>query len=152
MIDRPPSVSQTTDDIGIGDELARSGDWRSAIAVWQSAAARDATCRESVERRLTWFLEQTRGSPKPLESRSVRLVIAAAMSGLLGTMLVLAAGEPGSPYSNLLAAVAWVLFIVSATMAVIAARRRQQPELDTMLRRARATADRLDTSHKDCTA
>lgn len=152
MSDLLPPTPATTNEIEAGDQLARSGDWRGAIDHWQAAATRSGTRREPVERRLAWLLRQVEPPRSPLKSRVIRLVIGSAAAALLGTVLVLVAGEPGSTSANLLAAVAWGCFIASATMALIAARGRTNTDLDDLLGRARTAADRLATRrHEDTT-
>jgi hypothetical protein len=152
MIDRPPPARGPTNEIEAGDRLARSGDWRGAIDHWQTAAQSSTSRREAVERRLAWLLDQVEPPRSALQSRAVRLVIGAAVTALVGTMLVLIAPEPGSTSANLLAGAAWGLYIASATMALIAARARQHPDLDDLLRRARAAANRLANRRHEDTA
>ncbi len=119
-----------------GDRAAARGDWPSAVGIWQGLL--EGNERNAAIERIQWFLDeadsaQTDTAGFQLHCHGARFLLSIAFtSGALATATVLVArGESGATALTL-ASVAWLLYAVSAALAVVYAYRtgrtsRRQP-------------------------
>lgn len=108
-------VSSTISD---GDDAAKAGNWSQAVAIWERHLESDHP--DAAVQRLRWFLQEasgTRNQPRRYANAPVTLLVALGC-GLIGTASVLIAEGQSGSVATLLAAVAWLLYITSATLAV----------------------------------
>lgn len=161
----PPTLlsARVAPSIAGGDRAARRGDWPLAIGIWQSLL--DGNQREAAAERIRWFLNETSsGRPEtgsvPSHRRMTNLPLAVALGcGLIATALVLIAESASGPSGNFLAAAAWLMYIVSATLVVIHANRSGRSSIrmsgnlssDDILR-ARQLADSVGKSNRGVTS
>lgn len=120
---QPPAAADTrllpspVPPIEEGDAAARSGDWPTAIDVWRQHL--DRPSRDEAASRIRWFLAEAGASTAaPRGAPGWRLLLVSLVCGLAGTALVLVGENYTGTTRNVLAALAWVLYIASATLAV----------------------------------
>ena len=123
---RSGSPSNADDDaIARGDRLARLGEWREALAAWQTALDGPEAARAS--KRIHWFLDETDNRspgavPKRTRRTAYRALLAATFAAFLGTAVtVLGTGRSGTE-STIVAIAAWVAFVVAIGLCLIFAR------------------------------
>ena len=123
---RSGSPSNADDDaIARGDRLARLGEWREALAAWQTALDGPEAARAS--KRIHWFLNETDDRspgavPKRTRRTAYRALLAATFAACLGTAAtVLGTGRVGTE-STVVAIAAWVAFAVAIGLTIIFAR------------------------------
>jgi hypothetical protein len=150
------STAQRTSSIQDGDEAATAGQWSRAIAVWR--AQLDGPERDAATQRIRWFLAESPGGhaafDAPVGIRQRTLLLGGVASGIAGTACVLIGVDQDGAVQNALAVAAWVLYVLTAILAVIYARRSgQQPTGDhqplspTELQRATTLAAAVDHPH-----
>jgi hypothetical protein len=149
MTDRSQRAAPQTDQIEAGDKLATCGDWLIAIEIWQRAVAHDPRLRRRVQQRLTWFLHETDPRGPQSSIKPTVCIWASVGAALLGVGCISIAGTPGEPVANVLAATAWVMFTMSAVLAIVAARGNTTRDFDDLLQRARDNARRLANIQHD---
>jgi hypothetical protein len=144
---REPETTIDSSDRALlaGDALAEGGDWSAAIETWRSALRSDPAERPAVERRITWFLANADATPRR-GSRTVRLVVVAAVATVLATAFVLIPDEPGTRSADLWAVAAWVMIAVAAISVLTAARYSGSEPVERLLNRARDVARTIDTT------
>lgn len=149
----PTSEAEPAPDlVGAGDLAARAGRWSEAIEAWATAVS--ATDDTRAANRLRWFLQQTAvsGSNTYTPSRlRPNPVIVGTMAACLGTACVLVAQGLPSGWRDVLAVLAWVLYVVAAVSGLWYAfiqRRNQSPDemvTSAAVERALTVARTLDT-------
>jgi hypothetical protein len=160
----PETLIQTESEpvsssIEAGDRAAATGDWVQAIAIWERLL--DTPDRKAANRRLRWFLDEStteasvRGFDPERRFDRRRLLLASLVCAVAGTALVFVGQGQSGTARNLLAALAWVLYIATATLVVTyefasgpsLQRDRDRPGLtESELHRARAIASSLSSS------
>lgn len=132
--------------------LAKSGEWSIAIDAWQQAVTDDPRQQGRVEQRLRWFLGEIQHQEPRHPGRIAACIGGSAGTALVGVGCIQYADTPGTLTASALAVTAWVMFIMSAAMAVVAAHGDTAREYNELLRLARAHATRLTTSqhNEDC--
>lgn len=143
--------------IADGDRAAAVGDWTRAIGNWQ--ALLEGCDRDAAAKRINWFLSEadavnsgTVGFQRP--RHNLRLFLVGTLFGsVLATAMVLVAEGVSGATATMLAAVAWLLYGVSAILAVVYAYRTGQPFRGAPGRlapddiaRARRLAERIGTT------
>jgi hypothetical protein len=150
MIERGASRhSEPDSSISRGDHDAEGSAWVAAVSNWEAALA--TPDHERAEIRLRWFLDAATQATHTMPRRGMSpVVIAGAGSGVIGTCLVVVAGEIGNPWRDAFAAIAWILFLVAGGAGVLFAfqhRSGSRRGLDSAsLRRARDLAKQMDAA------
>jgi len=140
------SSYSTANPLGIGDSLAEAGDWAGAVQAWNAAVSSNAGLQPAVERRISWFLEETGHRHGRSASVNRWLVLGTVIGAVLATVIVVFAGEPGTSAANLWALAAWLLIVVSTVAAILAARRPGAEPYHVRVARARLVANGLDAN------
>lgn len=142
--------------IEAGDRAAATGNWVQAIAIWERLL--DTPDRKAANHRLGWFLDESTteasvtGFDPGRRFESRRLLLASLVCAVAGTALVFVGQGQSGTARNLLAALAWVLYIATATLVVRyafasgASPHREIPGFtESELHRARAIASSLSS-------
>ncbi len=110
-----------SDSIAAGDAAAAIGEWAEAVTNWERALG--TPDRAAASQRLRWFLAENGGGTANMRERRTRgtrgrFLAVAVGCALLGTACVfLGQGQSGT-VRNVLAGVAWALYIAAATLVV----------------------------------
>lgn len=152
MTDRSPRTAPQPHHIESGDMLAKSGEWAIAIDAWQQAVVDDPRQLGRVEQRLNWFLGEIQQEGPRLPGRIATCIGGCAGTALVGVGCIQYADTPGTLTASALAVTAWLMFIMSAVMAVVAAHGDTPRDYQELLRLARTHASRLTSSQhsEDC--
>lgn len=142
--------------IGAGNRAAATGDWVQAIAIWERLL--DTPDRQAANQRLHWFLDESTteasiwGFDPERQFDRRRLLLASLVCAVAGTALVFVGQGQSGTARNLIAALAWVLYIATATLVVRyafasgASPHREMPGLtESELHRAREIASSLSS-------
>jgi amino acid transporter len=123
----PTTITPTVQD---GDRAANAGHWSEAIAVWGQQLSGPE--RDAATQRIRWFLAESPGgrpvrdAPAGVPQRT--LFLAGVAFGIAGTACVLVGVDQDGNFQNALAVAAWVLYVLTAILAVFYARRSGQRE------------------------
>lgn len=127
-LDSSPQSELRTVSIAEGDRAAARGDWPDAVGIWHALLESDQ--REAATQRIRWFLGEVESGKTVFRRRGPgsRLVLAIAfVCGMFATLAVLVAQGVGGTAATALASAAWLLYAVSASLAVVYAWRTGQP-------------------------
>lgn len=145
--------------IEAGDRAAATGEWVQAIAIWERLLA--SPHRLAANERIRWFLDEStteasvRGFDPERRFDRRRLLLASLVCAMAGTVCVFIGQEQLGAARNVLAALAWVLYVTTATLVVTYAfasgpslhRDRDRPGLtESELLRAREIASSLSST------
>ncbi len=160
----PETLVQTDSEpvspsIEAGDRAAATGEWVQAIAIWERLLdTPDRKAANAANQRLRWFLDEStteasvRGFDPERRFDRRRLLLASLVCAVAGTALVFVGQGQTGTARNLLAALAWVLYIATATLVVTYAfasgrfpQRDRSGLTESELHRARAIASSLSS-------
>lgn len=114
---RPASPS-----IEAADQAAAMGEWTRAIAIWEQLI--DSPDCLAATRRIRWFLDESSEGHAParidtkLGPTRKPLLLAGFVCALAGTACVFAGQETSGASRVVLASLAWILYIATATLVV----------------------------------
>ncbi len=142
--------------IEAGDHAAASGEWVTAIAIWERLLV--SPDRVAANQRICWFLDETMTGAHVREHHATRrlhrrrLLLVSLGCALIGTVCVFLGKEQLGAARNVLATMAWILYVASATLVVTYAfasgrspQRDRSGLTESELHRARAIASSLSS-------
>lgn len=138
-----PAMESSASGLDRGDASALAARWREAVSAWEGMLP--TADGDRARARLSWLADQGTVSGNSTSDRWWSGPIAVGFGAVVvATGLVLVAEHQSQTISNLLATVAWLLYVVGAGCGLLYAYRHRPRQLattdTTLVERARAVA------------